>query len=551
MKKFLAPKYILIAILLFAALLRLCQIEGVPPSASMDEASIGYNAYSVVKTGGDEFGDFPLISQRGYDDWRRSTYLLLVTPFVALLDLRVAAIRLPAVILSLLTVWAIYHITLLLFEKRSKHAVSVALATSFLVAVSPWHAYISRLGHEVNAYLSFFIFGLFFLLQARKNTGKAPLAMAFFILSLISYYAGQVFLPVFGVGVAFIYRSALVQRLREDKKFRVMFGLFIVILIPVLWNLFSPAAMIRFAGTSTFTPQAHEELYAKRVEMRNKAAENNDFVGMIRYNRRLYPFEVLFQGYSSHFNPQWLFANTSAEPFKAPNMGLLYMWELPFILIGMFALLVSREVSSRTKQLVFLWLFLSPLPASIATQAPHAMRSYLLIPVLQFFAAFGIIFVLLRLKTFKTLGAVTLAVVIALGLSAFYKNYFIVFPKEQSRSFHYAFSRVVPYVVSVQDQYEKVVFSNEGDLYQSYMVFLYYTRYDPFLYQRQGGTLSGGFAESHAFGKYEFRPITWSADSTDKNVLYVGNISDFPNGTSFVKTFTAADGTEVIGAVAL
>ena len=97
MKKFLnVRQFILILILALAAFLRLWSFGSVPPSASLDEASIGYNAYSVLKTGVDEFGSFPIVSQRGYDDYRRSTYLFLVVPFVGLFGLNTAAVRFPA-----------------------------------------------------------------------------------------------------------------------------------------------------------------------------------------------------------------------------------------------------------------------------------------------------------------------------------------------------------------------------------------------------------------------------------------------------------------------
>ncbi|MEM4230658.1 MAG: hypothetical protein QXF25_02180, partial [Candidatus Pacearchaeota archaeon] len=155
----------LIFILALSIFLRVWDLGNVPPSASLDEASIGYNAYSVLKTGTDEYGDFPLISQRGYDDFRRSTYLFLTAPFIKILGLNTVAVRLPAVILSILSVWATYYIVLALFFKNSNFSISVALLSVFLLTISPWHIYISRLGHESNAYLSFFIFGLFFLLM--------------------------------------------------------------------------------------------------------------------------------------------------------------------------------------------------------------------------------------------------------------------------------------------------------------------------------------------------------------------------------------------------
>jgi len=109
----------------------------------------------------------------------------------------------------------------------------------------------------------------------------------------------------------------------------------------------------------------------------------------------------------------------------------------------------------------------------------------------------------------------------------FVKNYFLVFPKEQSKSFHYALGKTVPYVIENQDKYEKIVFSNDNNLYQSYMVFLYYSKYDPALYQKQGGTISGGYAETHKFGKYEFRPIDWKKEKKGKT-LYIVNPSEVP-----------------------
>ena len=47
-------KVILIGILLLAAGLRLWNLGNIPPHLTPDEASLGYNAYSILKTGKDE-----------------------------------------------------------------------------------------------------------------------------------------------------------------------------------------------------------------------------------------------------------------------------------------------------------------------------------------------------------------------------------------------------------------------------------------------------------------------------------------------------------------
>lgn len=549
MNKFLSTKVILLLILVLAAFLRLWSLGNVPPNASLDEASIGYNAYSVLKTGGDEFGEFPLISQRGYDDWRRSTYLFLVVPFINIFDLNVVSVRLPAVILSLFTVWATYYIVLNLFLKRTPFAQTIALLSALLLAISPWHIYISRLGHESNACLFFLVFGILFFLQSLKNKNKLLISMVFFTLSMVSYYSGQAFIPLFGIGLFLIFRKNIFSAVLSSKKMLIFFLVFIILLIPIFWSIFSPQALIRFQGTSTFKPEAHMDMFAQDVMKRNKAVEGHDIVGTVIYNRHLFPLKVLVQGYLSHFNPQWLFMNSSGEPFKVPNMGLLYIWQIPFIIAGFISLICGSFLDGRSKKLILLWFFLGALPASIATQAPHAMRSYNILPVWQILTAIGLAYTFYKFKKFNILFSLTLLTLIFFSLIIFHKNYFIVFPREQSRSFQYALSKAIPYVVSQKDNFKKIVFSNQDSLYQSYMHFLYQTRYDPILYQKMGGTKSGGFAETHSFDKYEFRPIVWDKDKFAKDTLFVGNARDFVGQKKFLKSFANLDKEEVIKVV--
>ena len=118
-------KIILFIIIAIAAFLRFYNISSVPPSASLDETSIGYNAYSILKTGADEYGTkFPILL-RAYDDWRPALYVYLVIPFIKLFGLNVLAVRLPSVILSVLTVVATYFLTRKMFSVNPKDRKSV------------------------------------------------------------------------------------------------------------------------------------------------------------------------------------------------------------------------------------------------------------------------------------------------------------------------------------------------------------------------------------------------------------------------------------------
>ena len=220
--------------------------------------------------------------------------------------------------------------------------------------------------------------------------------------------------------------------------------------------------------------------------------------------------------------PTWLFTNSGSEPFKVPNMGLLYAWELPFIIIGIFIFFKSRTIDLRAKKLIALWFFLAPLPASIATGAPHAMRAYAVLPTWELVTSFGLYWVASK---FRIPGLVLAPILLLLSLRLLIPNYFFVFPHEQSESFHYALSQTLPIVFSQEEKYDKIVLSNKDNLYQSYMLYLNYRRFDPGEYQKLGGTTSGGYTQTHEIGKYEFRPIDWPSEGTG---LYVGNMSEFP-----------------------
>lgn len=550
MNKYFSAKLILIFILAIATFLRFWNLGNVPPSASLDEASIGYNAYSVLKTGKDEYKEFPLISQRGYDDWRRSTYLFLVVPFVDLFDLNVIAVRLPAVILSVLTVWASYYIVLLLFSKRSEFSTIFALFTSFLLAISPWHIYISRLGHESNACLSFLVFGVLFFLIGQRNKKGIFLSMIFFTLSMISYYSGQVFIPLFVLGLFVIFRKTVITIFSSSKKAQMGMVAFLVFLVPLLFALFSPAAITRFSGTSVFNVSSFWQENQARLNKLKEAKAKDDSIGQVVNSQKFFIAGNFVKGYFSHFDIKWLTSNSSNEPFKAPNVGLLYIWMIPFIVIGIINLIFTPLLDGKAKKLIFLWFFLGPLPGAIATQAPHAMRSYNVLPVWQIFAAFGLTYVFFKLKKFNKFILLIFSLCVLISLVTFYKNYFIVFPKEQSSSFQYALAKTIPYVLSQKNNYQRIILSNSDNLYQSYMLFLYYSKYDPLLYQKLGGTMSGGFAKTHVFDKYEFRPIDWNKDRLMLSTLFIGNITEFPQSIN-AKSFDNLDGKSVIQVVGL
>src|SRR4030042_964584 len=96
--------FFMLTIILLAAFLRLNKLEGTPPSLTSDEASLGYNAYSILKTGKDEYGEFLPIIFKSFGDYKPGLYVYFAAPFIATFGLNEIAVRLPSAFAGVIAV---------------------------------------------------------------------------------------------------------------------------------------------------------------------------------------------------------------------------------------------------------------------------------------------------------------------------------------------------------------------------------------------------------------------------------------------------------------
>ena len=96
--------FVLFIILLLAGCLRFWQLSRVPVSLDWDDVSVGYNAYSILKTGKDEFGNFLPPAIRSLDDYKPAMYTYFSVPSIAIFGLNSFAVRFPNALFGTLTV---------------------------------------------------------------------------------------------------------------------------------------------------------------------------------------------------------------------------------------------------------------------------------------------------------------------------------------------------------------------------------------------------------------------------------------------------------------
>jgi len=104
-------RWLLTAIFLLGFLLRVVAIDKYPIGFNADEASHGYDAYSLLRTGKDQWGKtFPLVF-KSFGDYKSPVYTYLTLPSVAAFDLNKFAVRLPNAIIGTLAIVATWLLT--------------------------------------------------------------------------------------------------------------------------------------------------------------------------------------------------------------------------------------------------------------------------------------------------------------------------------------------------------------------------------------------------------------------------------------------------------
>ena len=91
---------LLIGIVILGSILRLWQLGNIPPSPDWDEVALGYDAYSIIHTGKDEFGKFLPVVLRSFDDYKPAMYSYLTIPFYHVFGVSQATTRLPSAVLG-------------------------------------------------------------------------------------------------------------------------------------------------------------------------------------------------------------------------------------------------------------------------------------------------------------------------------------------------------------------------------------------------------------------------------------------------------------------
>jgi len=403
------PYLILISIFLLAGLLRFYDISNNPPGLYIDEIAIGNNAYSILKTGKDEYGiNFPLFF-KSYGDYKVPAYIYIVSGSMAFFGKNEFAIRFPSALAGTFSIIILYFILkelLKLDDKKSsdKKYKYLPILAAFLLTISPWHLQFSRGGFEVNfAVFLFLLASLLAVLYLRKkNFIFISTAYFFYILTIYTYDSYRALAPL----VLTILTFLILWKIPKHRINVIMLGvLSFLLFFPIFQFSFTANGMARFSQTSAFVEYSASGILEKIL---------------------IYPM-VFIKNYFTYFSLDYLFNfGDGIGRHQIPGFGLLFSWQLPFIIIGLYKLF--KEKKSYLTYFILGILLLSPVPGSFARPSPHTLRNLLSVVSFITLSSIGIIIFYDKIKIWKKPAMFLLSMIVIYYFLSYLHSYYVHYP---------------------------------------------------------------------------------------------------------------------------
>ncbi len=510
----------LIVIVLLAAFLRFYKVDKVPVSLYWDETASAYNAFSIAQTGKDEYGtSFPLMF-RSFEDYKMPGSIYLTALSTKIFGLNEFSARFSSGLAGVLTVLVTYFLVIEIckffpdyLKEKKINPLHLALLSTFLLTISPWHLQFSRTGFEANVGLFFVVFGTCLFLKGLQKQRYYFVAMTIFALSFYFYRSIHIFLPIFLCCLFVIFRNDLFTLI---KKRNVYMGIVILVVLslPILKESFSQNGLRRVNQVSIFT-LANSEVY-DLVITANQAGYQN--LNNIFYNRRYVFFQKIVDNYLAHLGPRFLFIKGDSNGRHGViGMGLQYIWEIPFLLFGVVML---SNVRSKIKYVIFSWILIAPIASALSIPSPHALRALNMVPPLEILAALGILRIIARISgKKKVIFCLFLLGIIMFFFARYLFLYYIVTSEQRNKDWADGYKQLTTYVFDNENKYDKVIIS--GYNWQPYIYFLFYKKYDPALFQKYGS--------KKGFDKYLFGGTSWDKEQYSLSLEGV-NLREFGKG---------------------
>ena len=497
--------FLLIAITMLGLVLRVYRINQYPVHLGHDEVSQLYDAISIAQTGKDIYGHRLPFMFDSVNDFKPPFYTYMTVIWYWLLGWQEVVIKITGLVFGTLLIPVVFFFTNELFKKTQ-----VSLATSFITAISPFEIFFSRKSFENQAGIVFIFVGFTLLLRFVRDTTKKKLAnigMALLGIGMYTYFSHAILIPLLLTGFLFL-------NFKVAKKIpKTGWVVLVVLALPLYWNILTNEKSTNRGGAVFI---AQDRVLGEKLNF------TNSFLG-----KKIILFDYAFNRYLSQFNSNYLFGNgLDLTKQTYPDTGLLYLIQLPFILIGIYGLFKGTDRKNHSLFLIFI-LLVGMIPSGLTFEEYSPHRSLIAFSVLNIISAYGLNVIWKR----RIVGVIVMLCLV-LGLLSFTYFYTINYPTERSFDLHYPFKQVAILAWEKRDNYDQIIFDpkfGEDAPKIGTATHYYFGFYGHYLPAEMQKNLRYGLRDREVlFDKFSIRAIDWRQDSQLKKVLLIASPWSLP-----------------------
>lgn len=472
--------------LVIGLLVRSLLIDQFPTGLNVDEASAGYEAFSISNYGIDRNGNFLPVFLEAWGSGQNALYTYIMIPFIKILGLNIISTRLPMVILSCATLFVWYFLL-----KRLKGEKFATLGLAFLV-ICPWHIMKSRWGLESNVFPDLMVLAVFFIVRYLQDKKTYNFFIAFVILGLTGYAYGTsyLFLPVFVI-MLLIY--LLYKEKITIKNAIISFLIILLIALPIML----------YVVINTFDLQQINLGFCTIPKLP---------VNRYEEQTSLFEGDIIHNSINNFTNSISMLTNQNDNlPWNSiQNIGMYYLISTTFIIIG---LSLNFKKGNIEKNIINIW-FVAAFILLFVFKSANINRINILIFPIIYYIIVGIEHVINTDIVLKFVILTLYLIMFVLFIGAYIKP-------ENNNSYVFTddVREVITYVseLQVQDIYIENAFK------EPYIYVLYYTQYNTHDFVNTVKYFDynnlGKFDNVKSFGKYKFY-LPENLQS-DEDIVYV------------------------------
>jgi len=193
--------WLFILLIGFSFFLRFLKLGEIPYGLNWDEVNNGYTAYSLLKTGKDEWGAVWPLYTKAFGEYKSIIYATLSTIPIKVFGLNGWSVRFTGAFFSCAIIIAFYFLVkevVMYYGQTGPKPTLVAKWATLLLAFNPWFFFFSRYAFNPMTSLAFGLFsllGLFYFLNNKKPM-YLFVSVFFSVLSVYGYHSARLIIPL-------------------------------------------------------------------------------------------------------------------------------------------------------------------------------------------------------------------------------------------------------------------------------------------------------------------------------------------------------------------